>query len=215
MNGPGSIPVEFQAFSPPLSPFVDIWFCNGSNAEKGESLGALRIVLENYGLRVSGDDFRIGKYGKPDLPGKSTLFFNTSTDGEQTVVAVTDAGEVGVDLQSAFDPETHRGAMETVFTPGERMIFRDGDNLFPVAVYWAVKEALVKQEGSSIFFGDRYEVADGVEKRYPGRWCRLGGHRVYFGLWEYTGSARALALALPGTDAEPPAPRFIRHIGKK
>jgi 4'-phosphopantetheinyl transferase len=62
--------------------------------------GALRELLGAYLARdPSRLVFRAGSHGKPLLAGGDGLHFNLSHSGDRALVAVTRAGEVGVDVE--------------------------------------------------------------------------------------------------------------------
>lgn len=119
--------------------------------------GWLRYLL-SHRLVVSSASLQIleNPSGKPFLAGFPTLFFSASSRENDALIAISDAGEVGVDIEAVtdFDPETMRHILTdaeyarlTGAEPTER------PRLF--TQFWCAKEAAAKAlgRGMAIPFG--------------------------------------------------------------
>jgi 4'-phosphopantetheinyl transferase len=114
----------------------------------------LRIVLGQY-LRTEPREvrFRTAEQGKPELEKTSDLYFNLSHTEGATVIAVTRAGRVGVDV------ERIRGNLDPLqlgarfFSPQESewLRSRPADQRFAAFfACWTAKEAYIKARGGGL-----------------------------------------------------------------
>ncbi len=185
-------------------PFLHVW--NGQ-IEGRPGPRILIDVLTRYGFHMTIEDIHFGRFGKPESTKTGKICFNLSNDGDSFALAVTNLGDIGVDMQGPIDTGMRRRALDAVFTPEElEVLARDSDR-FPVSVYWAVKEALVKQEGSSIWFGILLRVVDKLGRNAEGCWIELENRYVYASLRMGGG----FALAVPD-GVEPPEPVFLQDM---
>ena len=181
--------------------FLHVW---SGIIDGRSSLNIIVDVLTHYDLPITTGDIRIGRYGKPESGKTGKIRFNLTTDGDTFVLAVTDHGDIGVDLQGPIDVVKRKEALDAVFSPEElESLARDSER-FPESVYWAVKEALVKQEGSSIWFGICLRVVDRLNRDDEEHWIALENRFVYASLR----MGKGFALAVPGGN-EPPEPVFL------
>lgn len=118
----------------------------------------VRTVLSRHaGVAPAALRFRPNAFGKPalagDAPGLAGLHFNLSHSAGMVVLAVTRAGEVGVDVEHwrarAADPDL----ADRFFAPAEAAHLRGA----PVAArqqlffqYWTLKEAYIKARGMGL-----------------------------------------------------------------
>ncbi len=182
--------------------FVHVW--NGQIAGKS-SIDIILGILTHYGLLMEAGDIGFGHFGKPESQRTGNIRFNLSNDKELFALAVTNCGDIGVDLQEPIDSETKKDAMKAVFTAVELETMNQDSSRFPVSVYWAVKEALVKQEGSSIWFGNKLKIADKIAAYDGKHWISVENRWIYASLR----GDRGFALALTGDQSPPPVPEFM------
>ncbi|THF55627.1 4'-phosphopantetheinyl transferase family protein [Pseudothauera rhizosphaerae] len=122
---------------------------------------AARAVLrrrlgERLGLPAAEVGIVIGPYGKPMLRGGAVPHFNLSHGGAWGLLAMSEAGPVGADIE-AVDGRLGRAALAGCLTPAERRYCgrRDAEALFRV---WCGKEAVLKALGTG-FAADPAAVA--------------------------------------------------------
>jgi 4'-phosphopantetheinyl transferase len=128
-------------------------------AEFSAARGYVRQLLSLYDHRVipSGWEFKFGPFGKPMLASQTQaekLYFNVSHSGNLVLIALTRAGEIGVDIENctltALELETFAKTVlsETEITrlsqihPAERRA-----HFFKI---WTLKEAYLKALGSGL-----------------------------------------------------------------
>lgn len=151
------------------------------------SRGIQRHVLSQYlGMEADEIEFATGAFGKPQIPGDTTLRFNLSHSGDLMLLAVTHAREIGVDVEFMkpdvpfetladhyFDPED---AMDLRLMPASQRAWKFYD-------VWTCTEAQLKAGGIGLSQGTH--VADSE------RWSLL----------KFTPTAGyAAALAVEGGD---------------
>jgi 4'-phosphopantetheinyl transferase len=83
-------------------------------------------------------------HGRPRLPG-TTLHASISHGGERVVVALTDAGPVGVDVEAIGAVEA--GVVKHTSSPAEPFVI---DNAHEFFVHWTRKEAVLKATGAGL-----------------------------------------------------------------
>ncbi len=125
--------------------------------------GVLRKVLASY-LNEQPEKLIIktNEYGKPFVP-ESELFFNLSHSGNQFVIAVSNGGEIGVDLEQPKQRVNLSGLVNKCFSREERIYWeslplKDQANMF--YSFWVRKEAFVKAVGRGIALGLNQCVID-------------------------------------------------------
>ena len=115
----------------------------------------LRVMLERSFGYSEQPRFIYGKRGKPYLvspDGESMmLWFNLSHSGDYAVCAVSDEGEIGVDIQKIVPARMK--AAKRVFTAGhyaalEAVQGGERDTLF--CELWVLREAAIKARGGSV-----------------------------------------------------------------
>ncbi|RKQ88140.1 4'-phosphopantetheinyl transferase [Solirubrobacter pauli] len=105
------------------------------------SRAALRILLcARLGCIPEDLQIEVTEHGKPYLPG-SPLHFNLSHSGDRALIALSEACEVGVDIER---PGRNVRAVERTLSDGERAT---GDDLLQV---WCRKEAWAKALGGGL-----------------------------------------------------------------
>lgn len=114
----------------------------------------LRDILARYqGTEPSGLRFVYGPYGKPALEtwcGDAKLYFNVSHSRELALIALTQSGEVGVDVESVRYDLAFRRLAKRYFSPLEiRALSQYADHSLARAFFscWTRKEACLKASG--------------------------------------------------------------------
>ena len=139
--------------------------------------------LKERGLK---GDISEGPCGKPSLPG-SGLYFNKSDSGAFTAFALSDEGEIGLDLQKILPyKDRYDRLAERFFLPEERDALlaleeaARGNFFFRL---WTVKESYLKFTGQGLggglsSFGAKLssgEILPGKEEDPPARFRLLEG----------------------------------------
>ncbi|MBJ3778755.1 4'-phosphopantetheinyl transferase family protein [Acuticoccus mangrovi] len=114
----------------------------------------LRRILAAYlGEDPAALTFSAGPYGKPALvagSGRPPLEFNLSHSGDRALLAVSNAGAVGVDIERIGETDLVEEVGPLVFTPKERLHLEEWPaNARQAAFYglWCRKEAIAKALG--------------------------------------------------------------------
>lgn len=125
--------------------------------------GALRMILSRaMGIPPRDIGFSYGAHGKPRLARERGVFFNVSHSEDMAVIALTDVGELGVDIECV----RHIGNLERLtqrfFSEGEHariVSMPPPERLAAFFRYWTCKEAYMKGVGTGLSCGlDRFEV---------------------------------------------------------
>lgn len=118
--------------------------------------GVLRKVLGNY-VRENPQQLVIktAEHGKPFL-AEFDLFFNLSHTGNKFVIAVSNCGEIGVDLEHPKERINLLGLVNKCFSVEEREYWLSLSEEQKVTMFyrfWVRKEAFVKAVGRGIALG--------------------------------------------------------------
>ena len=100
--------------------------------------------------------FAIGVHGKPSLPGMRRPAFNLSHSEGANLVAVTERGEVGVDIEHIDAQRCSLDFARRHFTPGECLYLLHGpakELALRFFSLWTLKEALLKAHGAGLSLG--------------------------------------------------------------
>lgn len=166
-----------------------------------QARATLRALLGRY-LDAPPRELRFAHaaQGKPALPG-SGLHFNVSHTDGLALIAVTRAGEVGVDVERLRPQPTHLDLAARYFTPAEATALRrlsasaSEEAFFHV---WTRKEAFLKAVGLGLAHGlERFEVS--VPPDDPARVLHVEGDAAAGGRWHM--QALAPAAGYVGTVA--------------
>ncbi|MDR0904635.1 MAG: 4'-phosphopantetheinyl transferase superfamily protein [Oscillospiraceae bacterium] len=108
-------------------------------------------LLKDFNYKKA-PEFTYGKRGKPFLVAPSNVWFNLSHSGDWAICAISDVGEIGVDIQKVTPAKTR--VAERVFTAEQNAKLRtvsgaERDELF--CEYWVLREAAIKAIGGSVF----------------------------------------------------------------
>ncbi len=119
--------------------------------------GLLRVLLGHYLQAEARElEFTYGSAGKPELkrkPGSPPLHFNLAHSGNLALLAITQAGAVGVDVERVRPLKDADDLVARFFSPREHALFKDlPDSQKPAAFFnlWTRKEAWLKATGEGI-----------------------------------------------------------------
>jgi len=126
---------------------------------------ALRSLLGDYlDQDPSSLSFTYGEHGKPALLSTPQLFFNLSHSGSWGLLAVTNAGPVGVDIEQ-FDKQLEFSSVaKRYFTQREISRLHAAAEKRQLRLFyriWTQKEALIKLQGRSFAAGTKSSATDG------------------------------------------------------
>ncbi len=117
---------------------------------------ALRTVLgRRTGLEPGEVRFGYGEHGKPYLPARPDLGFNMTHSGDRALIAVSDAADVGVDLEYlGRDRPFLRLAQRYFSAPEHEWLAALPEDRHRRAFYrtWVLKEAYLKAVGTGLTF---------------------------------------------------------------
>jgi 4'-phosphopantetheinyl transferase len=172
--------------------------------------GLLRCILADY-LNVDTRclAFCCGPTGKPALvepAGALPLYFNVSHSSELTLIAVTQCGEVGVDVERLRPFANDQGLADRFFSPREATTLRALPAEQRIEAFfhaWTRKEAYLKASAHGLTYGlDRVEVT--LLHEEPARFVRIDGEEQEARHWSLhhlapaAGYVGALAMARHG-----------------
>ena len=113
--------------------------------------GTLRHVLgDALGMRPETIVLSSNSFGKPELPGQPMLSFNTSHSGDWVLHALSEAGQVGIDVEQLVENWADYQASSTVLAPAESewlMTVAESERAAAFTALWVRKEAYVKALG--------------------------------------------------------------------
>ena len=118
--------------------------------------GVLRALLGRYlQLDPRALEFSLGEHGKPtlDTPGAGPLQFNLSHSGELALYAVSDAGAVGIDVETARRRVDELGVAARVLGDAEAKRLRALDPKTRTHEFlraWVLHEAAIKCRGAGL-----------------------------------------------------------------
>ncbi len=117
----------------------------------------LRWILAGY-LRVDAKTlvFTQTEHGKPFLPGFPDCHFNVSHSGDYIAIAVTDFGEVGIDIEQVKQKPDFYPLVKRCFSEVEQcywMELPESQKCYEFYRFWTRKEAFVKATGRGIALG--------------------------------------------------------------
>jgi 4'-phosphopantetheinyl transferase len=146
--------------------------------------GALAVIARYARCEPDRLPIEFNTHGKPSLAG-STLAFNISHSGAQSLVAVGLGVRVGVDLEHSRRVSRRAALLARCFTVSERARIESGDE-DALLRHWAAKEAVVKAIGRGIAYGlASIEIEEGSHGEL--RLAQLGGPAGPASAWRLTG----------------------------
>ncbi len=156
--------------------------CRSNDASASESLFALSLVYELLTLlprRIDAGLLRFAKSedGKPYFKD-SALSFNISHSHGYVACAVSDEGEVGIDIEaSTTDPEKAQRIAERYFNDDEKELVRRSPESF--AKIWCEKEAKAKFFGSGLGIFLKNEKNSDFEFEFIKKNAKISTHVFY------------------------------------
>jgi len=118
--------------------------------------GRLRQVLGSYlNIKPQQINIQIAEYGKPFIEG-AELFFNLSHTGNKLVLAVSNTGEIGIDLERYKQRHNLIGLVKKCFSALEQdywLGLSESQKTIQFYRFWVRKEAFVKAVGRGIAIG--------------------------------------------------------------
>jgi 4'-phosphopantetheinyl transferase len=131
---------------------------------------ALRMILARYLGTAPGElQFAIGAHGKPELAGTcESLRFNLSHSGELMLLAITQAREIGIDLEQIRGGVPYEDLAERYFPDEEARSLRllpEPEKITRFYELWTATEAQLKASGLGL--------ANGTSIMEPNRWSLL------------------------------------------
>lgn len=165
---------------------------------------ALRRILGGYlGVPAAAVEFAYGRHGKPSLAGRAALHFNLSHSEELALLAVTEIGAVGVDVERERMIELE--IADRYFAAGEVAALRALPADERQAAFfrcWTRKEAYLKARGEGVLLPlDGFEVS--LARDQP-RLARVMADAEEAGRWQIVhlepapGYVAALAMRATG-----------------
>lgn len=118
----------------------------------------LRLILSRYLSKAPAEiTFDYNRFGKPALPAQqaSNLRFNLSHANELALYAVSNAHEVGVDIEYIKPNRDTREIIERFFSENEKMEFQHLPEFMRIKAFfsgWTRKEAFIKARGEGLSF---------------------------------------------------------------
>jgi phosphopantetheinyl transferase len=163
------------------------------------SRALLRTVLGHLlGLPGRNVELRTSERGKPSLSPNASppVHFNTSHSRTHAVIAVSRAGQLGVDVEEvrSVDERVVRRSLSTEEYEGIATL-QDDERIGAFLHLWTVKEACAKATGVGIGLGMR---GVGATLDRSGRWGDYSWESLDLG----PGVAAALAIKTSGVDRE-------------
>ena len=131
---------------------------------------AVTDFLKEIGLK---GEIQKGPFGKPSLPG-SGYYFNKSDSGSCTAFALSDEGEIGLDLQMVLPyKERYDRLAERFFRPEERSLLLSLEGQARADFFfrlWTVKESYIKFTGRGLGEGlDTFAADLSAGRILPGK----------------------------------------------
>lgn len=144
---------------------------------------ALRIIIcERLGCKKEDLCFTASRHGKPvalvrDAP--ASVQFNVSHSGTHGLIALSEPGRIGVDIEERTPRNNPDGNIAKAFAPRERraLAAAEGDRKLRLFFQlWTCKEALIKALGSGFSLDtSTFEIPPSMYLS-----CRLGSQRALF-----------------------------------
>jgi 4'-phosphopantetheinyl transferase len=119
--------------------------------------GILRWILGHYAQTAPGQiEFIYGRHGKPALASGS-LCFNTSHSGDYAAFAITQSGDIGVDIEQVRGDMTRREEIARRHFASseyeELLAVPESERTRAFFELWTRKEAFIKARGDGLFSG--------------------------------------------------------------
>ena len=119
-----------------------------------------RLLSEKLTDSASNLEILVDEHGKPYVDNDQNIHFNLSHSGDYALIAISDEGAVGVDIEHHDAKPNHLAIAQRFFTHNEYLyISSQSDQLVAFYEIWTYKEAYVKAIGRGIAYGlDSFSV---------------------------------------------------------
>ncbi|MFL1425959.1 4'-phosphopantetheinyl transferase family protein [Acinetobacter baumannii] len=113
------------------------------------------VLADKLGISPHQVNIQLQPNGKPFVQGGKTIYFNLSHSGDVIVLAVTEKGEIGVDVERT-NHEFEWRRVDSVLAPSEIEWIQQNEWTNPTSVYqrffqiWTLKESYIKCTGEGM-----------------------------------------------------------------
>ena len=157
----------------------------------------LRFILSKYlDCSPSDVDILVTSEGKPYLSQKRQLYFNLSHSGDRYALAITNMGEIGVDVEQIKQRRNLGRLAEAIFTDREQRLYQALSNTKKSESFyrsWALKEATLKAHGAGLTIPVN---SIGFDHTNPNQWNSSLGDVEKWSFWHNTFSGYSYAIAV-------------------
>lgn len=114
--------------------------------------GLRRLLSDRTGVAARALAFDVGAFGKPCLSQVPACHFNLSHSGQFAAVAISRAGEVGIDIEEMRDVPDLEALGAANFSPAEQAMLTSGGShdAKQFLLGWTRKEACLKAIGTGL-----------------------------------------------------------------
>jgi 4'-phosphopantetheinyl transferase len=113
------------------------------------------VLADKLGISPHEVNIQLQPTGKPFVQGNKAVYFNLSHSADVIVLAVTEEGEIGVDVERV-DREFDWMRVDSVLAPSEIEWIQGNERIDPSTVYqrffqiWTLKESYIKCTGEGM-----------------------------------------------------------------
>ncbi|OBA11509.1 phosphopantetheine-protein transferase [Acinetobacter calcoaceticus] len=113
------------------------------------------VLADKLGISPHEVNIHLQSNGKPFIQGNKAVYFNLSHSADVIVLAVTEEGEIGVDVERV-DREFDWMRVDSVLAPSEIEWIQENERIDPSTVYqrffqiWTLKESYIKCTGEGM-----------------------------------------------------------------
>lgn len=113
------------------------------------------VLSDKLGISPHEVNIQLQPNGKPFVQGNKAVYFNLSHSADVIVLAVTEEGEIGVDVERV-DREFDWMRVDSVLAPSEIEWIQENERIDPSTVYqrffqiWTLKESYIKCTGEGM-----------------------------------------------------------------
>ncbi len=113
------------------------------------------VLADKLGISPHEVNIQLQPNGKPFVQGNKGIYFNLSHSADVIVLAVTEEGEIGVDVERV-DREFDWMRVDSVLAPSEIEWIQENERIDPSTVYqrffqiWTLKESYIKCTGEGM-----------------------------------------------------------------
>jgi 4'-phosphopantetheinyl transferase len=113
------------------------------------------VLADKLGISPHEVSLQLHPNGKPFIQGSKAVYFNLTHSADVIILAVTEEGEIGVDIERV-DREFDWTRVDSVLAPSEIEWIKENELIDPFSVYprffqiWTLKEAYIKCTGEGM-----------------------------------------------------------------